>query len=86
MSRLLLNNERLSKLLIILHQNSIYNKQDVHMALSKACFTACVLVIYPRRLGAGARFTNNSTPGLAWSTSGKWPNIFQALVVEPDMG
>jgi hypothetical protein len=55
MSRLLLNNERLSKLLIILHQNSIYNKQDVHMGLSKACFTACVLVDLPKAFGSWSK-------------------------------
>lgn len=85
MPRLMLNDELWSKLRMILSQNSIYDKRDLRMAVEGMLYrmrVGCPWRDLPKAFGCWNRVYKRFN---AWSSSGKWLSIFQALVVEPDM-
>ena len=85
MPRLMLNDELWSKLRVILCQNGIYDKRDLRMTVEGMLYrmrVGCPWRDLPKAFGCWNRVYKRFN---AWSSSGKWLNIFQALVVEPDM-
>lgn len=85
MPRLMLNDELWSKLRMILSQNSIYDKRDLRMTVEGMLYrmrVGCPWRDLPKAFGCWNRVYKRFN---AWSSSGKWLSIFQALVVEPDM-
>lgn len=85
MSRLLLSDVHWSKLREILLHKAVYNKRDLRMTVEGMLYrmrTVCPRRHLPQAFGSWSRVYKRFN---AWSASGKWLKVFQALVVEPDM-
>ncbi|MEO6917818.1 MAG: IS5 family transposase, partial [Collimonas sp.] len=85
MPRLLLNDEFWSKLQNILLQERIYNKRDLRLMVEGMLYrmrVGCPWRDLPAQFGCWNSVYKKFN---AWSASGKWRNIFKALVVEPDV-
>jgi len=85
MPRLMLSDELWSKLRKILCQHGIYDKRDLRMTVEGMLYrlrVGCPWRDLPKAFGCWNRVYKRFN---AWSSSGKWLNIFRALVVEPDM-
>lgn len=84
MPRLLLNDERWSKLRKILLQKSIYDKRDLRMTVEAMLYrmrTGCPWRDLPAVFGCWNSIYKRFN---AWSAAGKWIDIFKTLVTEPD--
>lgn len=84
MPRLLLNDERWSKLRKILLQKSIYDKRDLRMTVEAMLYrmrTGCPWRDLPAVFGCWNSIYKRFN---TWSAAGKWIDIFKTLVVEPD--
>jgi transposase len=85
MPRLLLSDEHWSKLREILLDKAVYNKRDLRMTVEGMLYrmrTGCPWRDLPKAFGSWSKVYKRFN---AWSASGKWLNVFQALVSEPDM-
>lgn len=85
MPRLLLSDEHWSKLREILLHKAIYNKRDLRMTVEGMLYrmrTGCPWRDLPEAFGSWSKVYKRFN---AWSASGKWLNVFQALVTAPDM-
>ena len=85
MPRLLLNDERWSKLKKILLQERIYNKCDLRQMVEGMLYRlriGCPWRDLPRQFGCWNSVYKKFN---AWSASGKWRTIFSALVADADM-
>lgn len=85
MPRLLLSDELWSKLRKILLHKTIYNKRDLRMTVEGMLYrmrTGCPWRDLPEAFGGWSKVYKRFN---AWSVSGKWLKVFEALVVDPDM-
>lgn len=85
MPRLLFNDERWSRLKKILLQERIYNKYDLHQMVEGMLYRlriGCPWRDSPRQFGCWNSVCKKFN---AWSASGKWRTIFNALVVDADI-
>jgi transposase len=85
MPRLLLSDEHWSKLLKILRHKAIYNKRNLRMTVEGMLYrlrTGCPWRDLPETFGNWSRIYKRFNE---WSAAGKWQQIFQALIVDPDM-
>ncbi|SEA40239.1 Transposase [Nitrosospira multiformis] len=81
----MLSDEHWSKLHKILLQKTIYDKPDLRMTVEVMLYrirTGCPWRDLPQAFGCWNRIYKRFN---AWSTAGKWIEIFKALVVEPDL-
>jgi len=85
MPRLLLTDEHWSKLMPILLQNSIYHKRNLRLTVEGMLYRmrlGCPWRDLPRAFGSWSKVYKRFN---AWCATGKWLNIFQTLIVEPDL-
>lgn len=85
MPRLLLCDEHWSKLRQILLQINIYDKHNLRMAVEAMLYrmrTGCPWRDLPESFGCWNTIYKRFN---AWSASGKWLQIFKALMIEPDL-
>jgi transposase len=85
MPRLLLSDERWSKLREILLHNAVYNKRDLRMTVEGMLYrmrTGCPWRDLPSAFGNWNKVYKRFN---SWSASGKWIEVFKVLVDEPDM-
>lgn len=85
MPRLMLSDEHWSKLREILLHKTIYNKRDLRMTVEGMLYrmrTGCPWRDLPEAFGGWSRIYKRFN---AWSASGKWLKVLQALVADPDM-
>lgn len=84
MPRLMLSDELWSKLEKILLQHAIYNKPDLRMTVEGMFYrmrAGCPWRDLPCAFGCWNTVYKRFN---AWSASGKWLNIFKALLIDPD--
>jgi transposase len=85
MPRLLLTDERWSKLKKILLQERIYDKRDLRLMVEAMLYrmrVGCPWRDLPKEFGYWNSIYKRFN---AWSASGKWVNVFKALVIAPDV-
>ncbi|SUD29963.1 ISPs1, transposase OrfA [Pseudomonas fluorescens] len=74
-----------SKLREILLHKTIYNKRDLRITVEGMLYrmrTGCPWRDLPEAFGGWSKVYKRFN---AWSASGKWLKVFQALVADPDM-
>lgn len=85
MPRLMLSDEHCSKLREILQHKTIYNKRDLRMTMEGMLYhmrTGCPRRDLPEAFGGWSKVYKRFN---AWSASGKWLEVFKALVADTDM-